>query len=239
MKMTRSFLVAVATVSLLGLPAAALATAPTAGVPAPHSSSQQAQYKTSIRYLPFLHIHAAGSRMAVTGQVTAFAQGQHGALEGVEVKLYRKLAGQTEWSYQASQNTTSGATPEFRFGVSTIHNASYEVVFAGNATFGASQRSTWLTVYRSFNGVITDGKSAATLHGNVTPYYTHKTIMLQKRSCASCDYTTVKTITTGTNGTYSFLLPAPASGRWWWRMTIPGTDSYMESFSGTFSTTQI
>ena len=81
--------------------------------------------------------------------------------------------------------------------------------------------------------------SAATLHGFVNPYYNHKVIWLQKRSCATCGYVTVKRATTGMRGTYSFSLPAPPTGRWWWRVAIPQTGAFIASMGGTFTTQRV
>jgi hypothetical protein len=94
-------------------------------------------------------------------------------------------------------------------------------------------------VYRHFNAGIKDGPGAATLSGHVDPFYNHKVVFLQKRSCATCNYVTVKTVPTGTGGVYHFSLPAPAKGRWWWRVATPATGAFIASWSGTFTTQTI
>lgn len=194
------------------------------------------RHHTSIRWLDFAHIRAAGASTTVRGQVVGSAQGGHGALASVQVKLYRQLDGNSAWVYLGTRMTDNGAYPQFSFATSARQNAHYKVVFAGNALFLPSQDVTWLSVFRLFNGAITDGQNVATLHGHVSPFYTGKAISLQKRSCAACDYVTVKHAVTGAGGAYSFPLPAPATGRWWWRLAIPGTTAFMPSYGGTFST---
>ncbi len=240
MKTTRAFLVGLTSAALLGLPGAALANPP-AQSSAPDQSTATMQmsvsrHRTAIRYLPFSHIRSYGSTVGIRGQVVGSAQGKRGALAGVQVRLYRQLNGNSAWVYQATRRTGTGPFPQFTFGAFARQNAHYKVVFGGNPSFQPSAKTTWLTVFRLFHGVITDGTNTANLHGFVTPYYTGKPIALQKRSCAACDYLTVKRTTTGTDGVYSFALPAPGSGRWWWRVAIPGTVAYMASYGGTFTT---
>jgi hypothetical protein len=227
----RTVLVGLTAASLLGLPAAALATAPTSGV-----HQVLARHATSIRWMAFGHIHAAGAPMTLIGQVASSAHGQSGALAGVQVTLSRKLDGSTTWLYLGTQTTGTGDVPEFRFHTEARQNARYRVEFAGNTSFAPCRKTTWETVYRLFHGTISDGPGAATLTGYVSPFYTHKPITLQRRSCAACAYVTYTTRTTGTNGAYSFALPAPPKGRWWWRVSIPGTVAFMASYGGTIST---
>lgn len=227
----RALLVGLTGLSLLGLPAVA-----SAGTPSTGFDQAVIRHQTSIRWMAFRHIHAAGAPMALIGQVAAFAQGHHGALAGVQVKIYRRLDGNSAWVYQGTRTTGSGALPQFRFETVTRQNAHYKVTFAGNASFAPTSKITWESVYRSFNGRIFDGAGAATYRGNVTPYYTHKPIALQKRSCASCSYVTVKRTTTGTNGAFSFALPAPPQARWWWRVSVPPTAAFLASYGGTFTT---
>jgi len=230
MKM-RAILVGLTAASLLGLPAVALASAPTTG-------AQQAvtRHSTSIRWMPFRHIQGAGFSITVRGQVVSHAQGKRGALGGVNVRLYRRLDGSATWVYLATHNTGSSDTPQFRFLTESRQNADYKVVFGGNAAFAPTSGTTWLNVYRLFNGHLYDGTSTATYKGNVTPYYTNKQITLQRRACVSCSYVDYRNATTGTNGAYSFALPAPSTGRWWWRVTIPGTTAFLRSYGRTITT---
>lgn len=227
----RALLVGLMAMGLVGLPGAV-----SAGTPSSGFDRAVIRHQTSIRWMAFGHIHAAGSAMTIVGQVASFAQGHRGALAGVQVKLYRRLDGNSTWVYQSAQRTGTGTLPQFHFRTVTRQNAHYKVVFGGNASFGPTSEVTWGTVYRLFNGKITDHSGAATYAGNVTPFYTNKPISLQKRSCATCSYVTVKRATTGTNGAYRFSLPAPSNGRWWWRVAVPGTVAFIPSYGGTITT---
>ena len=240
MKTFRAMLVGLTSATLIGVPGAAMASAPvTLSLAASSPASLQlavARHRTSIRFLDTDHIKPAGATGLVRGQVVGSSQGTRGALAGVQVKLYRQLDGSRTWTYLGSRVTDDGAFPRFAFSVLARQNAHYRVVFGGNDGFLPTEKSTWLSVYRVFNGAIADGPAAATLHGHVSPYYTHKDISLQKSSCDGCDYVTVKHAVTGVDGAYSFSLPAPAQGKWWWRLTIPKTVAYIASIGSTFST---
>lgn len=230
MKTTRSLAIGLTAALVLGLSGTALA------AQAPATREAQVVHRTQIRFLPVRHIHPAGGTLYVRGQVASTVDGQTGALAGVTVKFYRQLHGNSNWVYAGTRTTGDGDFPGFTFSAKAGMNAHYKAVFVGNANFRPSQKSTYHTVYRLFNATITDGRGAATLRGHVTPLYTHKPIALQKRSCATCRYVTVKRTVSGTGGAYSFSLQAPPHGFWWWRVSIPGTVWFMPSFSATFST---
>lgn len=239
MKAPRLLLVGLTVASVVSLSSAALAS-PQAGVSTGARLAQARHatgtHPTGIRFLDFDHMLASGGTMHVRGQVIGKLHGDKGALAGVQVKLYRQFNGTSPWVYLGSQPTGGGDFPQFDFATLARMNARYKVVFAGNDTFRGSSDITWLSVYRTFNAHITDGEGAATLSGNINPYYNHKVVYLQKRSCATCDYVSVKKATTAMAGAYKFALNAPDTGRWWWRVWTPGTGAFIPSWSGTFTT---
>jgi hypothetical protein len=193
------------------------------------------QHSTAIHFLDFAHMRGSGIQTNIFGQVIGHEGGQHGALAGVTVTLDRRLVGTTSWIHQATDTTDTGTAPVFHFVVLTRQNADYRVTFAGTTDFAPSTATTWIEIYRFFNATIHPGGSTATLSGHVFPYYTHKPVALQKATCATCGFTTVKTISSGIDGTYSFALPAPGTGSWYWRVIAPKTDSFVRSYSGTYS----
>jgi hypothetical protein len=236
MKSPRSLLIGLTVASLLGFSGSAVATAPPRGLGADAAALAVPDHPTGIRFLGSDHIVAAGRTVHVRGQVIGRAGDRRGALAGAVVKLYRQFDGNSAWVYLGSQRTTDGVFPQFNFATLGRMNAHFRVVYSGNATFTSSEGASWVSIFRLFHPVITDGAGAATLHGHVDPYYNHKPIALQKRSCATCRYVTVKRTTTGMAGAYSFSLPAPLHGRWWWRASIPGTVNFIASYGGAFST---
>lgn len=240
MTTTRTIVVGLTAATLLGIPAAAVASTPTdsARTTVAKSPAQAlaTRHPAMIRYLDFAHVRAAGETFSIRGQVIGRAQNTRGALASATVKLYRQLDGNTAWVYLQTVRTGTFEYPQFTFSTLARQNAHYKVVFGGSLNFLPTQKATWATVHRVFNAIITDGPNVATLHGHVAPYYTGKPIALQKKTCPLCTFVTVKRATTGVGGAYSFGLPAPSVGRWWWRLAIPGTIAFMPSYGGTYST---
>jgi hypothetical protein len=223
----RSLFATASAVSMLALPVAVAAEAPAAGTPAAAT-----RYATSIRFLDFNHIHGYGSTFRVRGQVAVPALG--GAVQGVRVKLYRRLDGHPNWHFVATRRTSQDAHPQFRFPVVAKANAGYRVVFEGNARLKPSRDATGTSVHRNVTAKINHRK--ARLHGRVTPKYGHRAIFLDRRSCATCGWHRVRSQRTGARGTFSFHVGAPRHGRYFWRTSTPPSTRFIASHSGVFTT---
>lgn len=232
MYLPRALLVGLSSVALLTLPGPADAASPPASVP--HTVAATLRHDTSIRFLNFDHLRAYGRSTTIRGQVAVTIRGSQRAVAGVRVKLYRKLDGGSRWHYLDTRRTTTSSYPEFRFTASSIGNAHYRVRFAGNAQLQPSHRVTGVQVYRRISGRIED--RTGRFHGRVTPAYAHRVIYLEKRSCGTCGWRTVRTDHTGRRGHYSFKVGAPHRGRWYWRVSTPATTRFIRSYSGVFTT---
>lgn len=257
----RTTLVGVTTASLLAVPAAATALTPvglsssaastttsTTSEPATttratNATRQQsaaalqaaaARHNTAIRFLRFDHVRAWAHRVHVRGQVVAWVNGRRGALQGVRVVLYRKLDGRSRWVRLESRRTSQEQRPKFRFHVRAKANASYRVGFPGNARFQHSRDRTHVLVHRNFGARLRDGSGR--FHGRVRPHYAHKVIHLEKRWCGSCGWDRIRSKRTGDLGRFRFKVGAPNTGRWWWRVSVPGSRLYIRSISGVFTT---
>ena len=68
------------------------------------------------------------------------------------------------WLPQTAQ-TDDGAYHRVLCGTRARQNAHYTVTFTGDGYAGRSELLTWLSVFRMFNGKMTDGPGAATLAG--------------------------------------------------------------------------
>ena len=106
-------------------------------------------------------------------------------------------------------------------------NAHYRVVFEATQRCKRSANTTAVSVYRHFNAQLTNGSGR--FHGRVTPSYAHKTISLQKRTCAACGWTQVRTAKTGRHGTVELQGRRPGRGRWWWRASTPASTQFITS----------
>jgi hypothetical protein len=222
----RSLFAAVSAASLLALPVMAATQAPATGAAA------AARYATSIRFLDFNHVHGYGNTFNVRGQVAVPALG--GAVQGVRVKLFRRLAGQPSWHFVATQRTSQDRHPQFRFPVVAKANAGYRVVFAGTDRLKPSRGATGTSVHRNVTAKI--NRHTDRLHGRVTPRYGHRAIFLDRRSCAGCGWHRVRSQRTGAHGTFSFHVGAPRHGRYFWRTSTPPSRRFITSHSGVFTT---
>lgn len=232
MKLLRSTLVGICAAALLTVPAPTTAASPAAL--APTAMETASRYDTSIRFLSFDHVRGYGSNTTIRGQVAATVNGQQGAVRGVRVKLFRKINGTTRWNYLQTRYTTQSDFPSFTFVANSVANAKYQVRYLGNANLQRSRARTTVFVHRRFHAQLEDGTGR--FHGRVTPDYAHRSVQLQKRSCASCDWNQVRRTRTGDRGGWSFTVGAPRNGRWFWRVTTPATTKYIRSYSGVFMT---
>lgn len=240
----RTTLIGLTAAALLVTPAAtASATSPSAAPAGPRATLGSATTSTSfdaaarrrtfVRFLSFDHTRPWSSAVKIKGQVGAWQDGRRGALRGVRVTVYRQLDGRSTW-VRLKSGYTRGDYPKFRFRLRAKANADYRVVFAGNRRFQPSRSSTHVAVHRVFGAKLRDGTGR--FHGRVQPKYGNKVISLDKRSCASCGWHTVRKKRTGDRGYWGFRVRAPRSGRWWWRVSVPASTSYIRSISAVFTT---
>jgi hypothetical protein len=221
----------------IGLSALALITIPGPAAAAgsgadPHAVAVAARANTDVRFLSFDHLRAYGTSTTIRGQVAATAVGR--ALSNVRVRLYRKLDGTSRWHYLATRRTSTSRYPQFRFTAASIGNAHYRVRFAGNRRYQPARATTAVHVHRNITGRIED--RTGRFHGRVTPRYAHHVIHLEKRSCGTCAWRSVRTDRTGDRGRYSFKVAAPHRGRWYWRVSTPAKPRFIRSYSGVFTT---
>jgi hypothetical protein len=238
----RTTLVGVTAASLLALPGAATALTPASPAQSGSASTtselatskQAARHNTAVRFLRFDHTRPWSLRVHIRGQVAARVNGQWGALQGVRVTLYRQLDGRSRWVRLDTRRTSQEARPEFRFHVRAKANADYRVVFRGNRRFQPDRGATHVLVHRTFQSRLKDGSGR--FHGRVRPRYGNRVIFLEKRWCADCGWDRVRAKRTGDLGRWRFKVGAPSSGRWWWRVSVPGSRLYIRSHSGVFTT---
>ncbi|MBA3264813.1 MAG: hypothetical protein H0T14_00360 [Nocardioidaceae bacterium] len=233
----RFLLVGVTSASLLALPTTATATTP-AGIassqPSTSAATTSSRFNTDVRFLNFDHIRSFAETVRIKGQVVATVNKDTGAVAGVRVSLHRKLSGSSRWVRLDATSTNQRRYPSFTFRTRARANASYRVVFAGNARLQPSRSVTGVRVHRRFNAQLEDGSGR--FHGRVVPRYSHRVVYLAKRRCAECSWRTVAHTRTGDRGRYSFKVGAPRSGRYYWRLRTPRSVRYIRSYSGVFTT---
>lgn len=240
----RAITVALTSAALVSLPALASA-APARVAPDTAASSSTLHLagggqaasgpgSTSIRFLDFDHTRGWLSTTRIVGQVAASRAGRRGTLRQVHVRLYRKLDGIQGWHYLTTTRTGATAYPRFVFRAVSRGNAMYKVVFAGNADYQAARGTTRVLVHRAVPARLKSG--SGNFHGRVRPHWSHRTVHLDRRRCGSCSWRKVRSARTGEHGHFRFTVPAPRTGRWWWRVSVPATTSFIWSYSGVFTT---
>ena len=78
------------------------------------------------------------------------------------------------------------------------------------------------------------GFDAFRLKGNITQplpdgtlaRYVEGVVKLQKKTCGTCHWKTVKKLKTNQYGTFKTRIYAPRTGRWKWRVNVPASDGY-------------
>lgn len=229
----RPLLVGLTAAALIGLPGAATASAPASTTGA---AQLGARTDTSIRFLDFDHTRRYGSLTVVRGQVATQVNGSPRSLRNARVELQRKLAGSSQFTTIRRDNTGRGDHPKFRFNLKTRSNATYKVVYAGNATYAPTNGVTVVNAYRKIKSTIEDGSGR--FHGKLSPRYANKRVHLEKRTCAACGFEQVRSQKTNGKSKFSFKVNAPNNGQWWWRVTTAPTTQFIESSSAVFSTRQ-
>ncbi|MEP6664955.1 MAG: hypothetical protein ABJA81_00790 [Nocardioidaceae bacterium] len=229
-------LVALTCSALLTTPGlAAAAATPTVSVPGVVQTAALGRRNTSIRFLDFDHTRAFMSKTTIKGQLATYVNGRPRAVRRVRVKLYRKLDGASSWRHVRNSATGRGGYARFLFRANTRANATYRVVFGGNANLQPSNGTTRVLAHRNIPAQLENGTGR--FHGRVSPNWAHRRIFLEKRPCASCGWHRARRSQTGDRGRFRFSVPAPHQGRWWWRASAPSTTSFIWSYSGVYTTT--
>jgi hypothetical protein len=191
-----------------------------------------ATHKTTIRFLDFDRVRAYGSDVHVRGQLYVPALG--GAVQGAHVRLYRQRNGHSHWGYLETRRTSTGTYPKFRFSVAAHGNATYRVVFRGNATYGRSHGDAGVDVYRTFHAQLEDGSGR--FHGTIAPHYRHHRVYLDRRRCGGCSWHRAKSGRTSAHSRFSFTTTAPRHHKYYWRVSTPPTATFIRSYSAVFTT---
>jgi hypothetical protein len=77
------------------------------------------------------------------------------------------------------------------------------------------------------------------VYGKVAPSYTGKRMTVQRKTCASCNYKTMRTIKVKAGSKYKTTLTAPAQGRWRWRLVTKADKKFIATPTATIVTRRI
>lgn len=218
-------------VALMGLPALVLGASPAAATDY-YYTSEVTVHSTAVapRY---------GSPFKLEGQVVADdGAGGSGYLTGVTVVLSRQWKGSDAWT-EIGTATTDATTGNYVFQQTAEKNATYKVTYAGetipqgsdNVVVAGSEATKVQNVMRHLHdkGVKKSGKLF--LVGNVDPGWGGKPILLQRRSCLTCQWKAVDKQRTSSNGAFRFRMLTRSGGDYYYRAKVAGTTDYVTSYS--------
>jgi hypothetical protein len=213
----RRLLAAVVTTGLIAPTAVVVASST-----APASAATATQVVSGYSNQPAVY---ASRKPATTGD-NVYAAGY--ALDGAgrrvtegTVYLQRQLAGEATW-----RNIAVGTTSSVIATSKAVRNANYRVYYTGSANFTPSWTPTIkINVGRKVKTKSIRGKQAG-LKGNVKPAAKVK-IIVQKK--VGKKYKKFKTLRTNRKGSFKIILPAPRSGRSYWKITFAGSKGYSKT----------
>lgn len=173
-----------------------------------------------------------GTAATLEGQIVTV----DGALPGAEVALYARPAGYTNWTRLTTARTRSD-NGVFRY---TSHkpsrNTDYRAVYGGDTIYAGTESKVRVNVRRNITSSLKQvSGSSFTMSGVVSPKTVGKTIRLQRKTCPSCSWSTIKSSTTSSTSTYRFGVTGPSRpGTWYFRAYTPSDSYFLTSYTDTW-----
>ncbi|WP_182526600.1 hypothetical protein [Nocardioides dongkuii] len=134
--------------------------------------------------------------------------------------LQRQLAGQSSWTTVATSSTAY-----MYESVKAAGNATYRVLYSGDATYAASSAAIAVKVQRKIEiGGLTGRKAG--FKGKVKPKDKTKITVLKKQGKK---YKKFKALKSNKKGRFSMVLPAPRNGRFHWKIVFKGSRKFASS----------
>lgn len=180
--------------------------------------------------------------MTVKGQLAAQdpADQKWYTVDNQTVTLERKQAGEDAFVSVGDAVTEADGTVTFT--TPATKNAQYLLSYAGGEhssgiTLAAADSTVrGVKVYRNLHERTYKKSGKVYFAGNVDPGWGGKTIHLEKKACASCSWKAYAQKQTTASGGWTFLTPAPKSGKWRWRTWVAATTDYQKTTSAVLVT---
>lgn len=174
-----------------------------------------------------------GARSLLEGQVVTV----DGALPNAAVRLYARPVGQRDWSYVAARRTSTN-TGIFRFDThKPVRNTDYRVDYAAEWAYQPSSESATVKVRRKISSSLARNSDGTfTMSGWLAPKSPGKTVRLQRKTCSSCSWSSIKSTTASSSSTWRFRFSGPTKrGTWYFRSYTPSDSRFLAGYSGTWS----
>jgi hypothetical protein len=186
-------------------------------------------YATSIRWVRWHSRVRYGDTAVLEGQVVT----QDGAVPDAAVDLFAQEAGSDEWVPVGSA-TSDSDTGVFSFGcLRPAMTTDYRAVYQGTVLYSGSQGERKVEVARRVPDSMTQVASDRfRFQGSVQPRYTARPVLLQRKSCSTCRWTTVGRTSTNSRSGWRFLVDVSGfTGRRWFRAVVPGDQHFVTGYS--------
>lgn len=184
---------------------------------------------TEIRWVRWHNQVVYGDSTQLQGQVVT----EDGAIPDANVDLLARQAGSTSWTPIGSA-TTDHDTGVFTFGCLRPElTTEYQAVYGGTLYYGGSEGTRTVAVARrvpdSMRQVAAD---RFRFLGSVEPTYAGRPVLLQRKSCLSCRWTTVLRKNTSARSGWAFTIDVSTySGGRWFRAAVPADASFATGYS--------
>ncbi|MPY78791.1 MAG: hypothetical protein GEV04_09865 [Actinophytocola sp.] len=172
-----------------------------------------------------------GRQALLEGQVVTV----DGALPDAPVQLHAKPYGRS-WRPVATTRTSTD-NGVFRFTHQTWRTTLYRVEYAGEWAYAPSETTATVDVRRKITSEMKrNADGTFTLRGALAPKSPGKTVRLQRKTCGSCAWSTVRATTASDRSTWQFRLSGPPRrGTWYFRAVTPPDPAFLRSLSDTWA----
>lgn len=181
---------------------------------------------TTIHWTRATRSLAYGEDGLLEGQVVT----EDGAVPGAAVDLYERPDGSEEWTLTASTRSDEESGVFVFECLRPERTTAYRVVHESTGLYGRSAEQRRMAVRRLLPAELRQvDDTSFVMHGRVSPRYAGA-VHLQRRSCGSCDWTTVRRTDTRRGTTWKVAFDAyPRRGDVWFRPMVPARGGYARS----------
>jgi hypothetical protein len=189
--------------------------------------------KTRIHWTRLSRRVVYGEATVLEGQVVVGEGDQSGAVPDAEVDLYARRAGSTDWQPVGTAVSSSDrAVFVFHDHVPSA-NTDYRVTFEGDLFYASSEATRRVDVARRVPDALRRiDASHFALRGSVAPTYRQGGVVLQRKTCRGCSWSTLAYERTTSRSRWSFGVSVPRErGTWYYRVVVPADRLFVRSVS--------
>lgn len=170
-------------------------------------------------------VHRYGDRIRIAGQVQARSDdGPWGYvdIDDDQVTLERRVAGVREWTPVGGRAVADDG--RFAFRVRAKESTRYRVRYAGSELYllpGSTVRTRVRVAPRLRTRAVADSRGRIHLLGRVRPGLDPRPVVIQRKTCAACEWHRWRRARTDQRGRFRVEIFAPVRGGWFFRAVAP------------------